>query len=73
MRYKTNFEAVQSVALSLLYTPIHETKFSPMVVQHLFTSSAFVAIKNKMLFVLGVGLLANSIFLYTILIRELMP
>ncbi len=46
MRYKTDFEAVQSVALSLLYTPIHETKFSPMVVQHLFTSSAFVAIKK---------------------------
>ena len=47
MRYKTDLEAVQSIAKSLLYTPVHETKFSPMVVHHPFTSSAFVAIKRK--------------------------
>ena len=47
MRYKTDLEAVQSVAKSLLYTTVHETKFSPMVVHHPFTSSAFVAIKRK--------------------------
>ena len=47
MRYKTDLEAVQSVAKSLLYTAVHETKFSPMVVHHPFTSSAFVAIKRK--------------------------
>lgn len=42
MRYKTDLDAVKHVAVSLLYTQIHETKFSPMVVQHPFTSSAFV-------------------------------
>ena len=47
MRYKTDLEAVQSVAKSLLYTAVHETEFSPMVVHHPFTSYAFVAIKRK--------------------------
>ena len=47
MRYKTDLKAVQSVAKSLLYTTVHETDFSPMVVQHPFTSSAFVAIKRN--------------------------
>ena len=47
MRYKTDLEAVQSVAKSLLYTAVHETEFSPMVVHHPFTSSAFVAIKRN--------------------------
>ena len=47
MRYKTDLDALKQVAVSLLYTPINETKFSPMVVQHPFTSSAFVAIKIK--------------------------
>lgn len=47
MRYKTDLKAVQSVARSLLYTTVHETDFSPMIVQHPFTSSAFVAIKRN--------------------------
>lgn len=47
MRYKTDLDAVKHVAVSLLCTQINETKFSPMVVQHPFTSSAFVAIKSK--------------------------
>ena len=47
MRYKTDLDAVKQAAVSLLYTPINETEFSPMVVQHPFTSSAFVAIKIK--------------------------
>lgn len=38
MKYKTNLEVVQSVARSLLYIPVHKTKFSPMVAQHTFTS-----------------------------------
>ena len=32
MGYKTDLKAVQSVAKSLLYTTVHETDFSPMVV-----------------------------------------
>lgn len=47
MRYKTNLDAAKHVAISLLHTHINETKFSPMVVQHPFTSSAFVGIKTK--------------------------
>ncbi len=47
MRYKTNLDAVKHVAISLLHTHINETKFSPMVVQHPFTSSGFVGISNN--------------------------
>lgn len=47
MRYKTDLDAVKHVAVSLLHTHINETKFSPMVVQHPFTSSAFVGISNN--------------------------
>lgn len=47
MRYITDLDAVKHVAVSLLHTRINETKFSPMVVHHPFTSSAFVAIKRN--------------------------
>ena len=47
MRYKTDLDAVKHVAVSLLHTHINETKFSPMVVQHPFTSSGFVGISNN--------------------------
>lgn len=47
MRYKTDLDAVKHVAVALLDTQINETKFSPMVVQHPFTNSAFVGISNN--------------------------
>lgn len=47
MRYKTDLDAVKHVAVSLLHTHINETKFSPMVVQHPFTSSGFVGINSN--------------------------
>ena len=36
---KTNLEKVKMIARALLMTEIHETEFSPAVVQHPFTSS----------------------------------
>lgn len=47
MRYKTDLKAVQNVALNLLYTQIHETEFSPLIVHHPFTSSAYVGIRQN--------------------------
>lgn len=47
MRYKTDMEAIKGVALSLLYTTIHETEFSPIIVQHPFTSSGCVVIREN--------------------------
>ncbi len=47
MRYKTDLDAVKYMAVSLLHTRINETKFSPMVVQHPFTNSAFVGISSN--------------------------
>ena len=43
---KTDLEAVKRTARSLLYTDINLTDFSPIVVQHPFTSSGF-AMVNK--------------------------
>ncbi len=47
MRYKTDLKAVQNIALNLLYTQIHETEFSPLIVHHPFTSSAYVGIRQN--------------------------
>ena len=47
MRYKTDLDAVKHVAVLLLHTCINETKFSPMVIQHPFTNSAFVGISSN--------------------------
>ena len=41
---ETNMEHVREVAKALLFTDIHETKFSPMIVQHPFTSSGIVGL-----------------------------
>lgn len=38
-------DGVKTVALSLLYTDIHKTKYAPAVVQHPFTSSGLVGLK----------------------------
>jgi len=47
MRYKTDLDAVKHAAVSPLHTHINETKFSPIVVRHPFTSSGFVGISNN--------------------------
>ena len=39
MREKTDLEKVKSIARMLLLTPVHKTPYSPVVVQHPFTSS----------------------------------
>ena len=42
----TELESVKREARMLLYTDIHLTAFSPVVVQHPFTTSGFVGIKE---------------------------
>ena len=42
---KTDLDAVKRTAKYLLYTDINLTAFSPIVVQHPFTSSGFAAVK----------------------------
>ena len=43
MKATTDIEQVKSVARALLMTEVYKTPYSPMVVQHPFTSSGFVA------------------------------
>ena len=43
MKPTTDIEQVKSVARALLMTEVYKTAYSPMVVQHPFTSSGFVA------------------------------
>lgn len=47
MKKETDMAEVKSVAKMLLMTDVHETKFSPMVVQHPFTSSGIVVLPEK--------------------------
>ena len=42
----TQLDSIKSEARMLLYTDIHLTEFSPVVVQHPFTTSGFVGIKE---------------------------
>ena len=44
MLEKTNLEKVKMIARALLMTEIHETEFSPAVVQHPFTSSGITVL-----------------------------
>lgn len=46
MRKETNLAKVKQTARSLLFTDIHETEFSPVIVSHPFTDSGFVASPN---------------------------
>lgn len=43
---KTNLEEVKSVARMLLLTPVHKTPYSPVVVQHPFTSCGIATAKK---------------------------
>ncbi len=47
MKKETDMAEVKSVAKMMLMTDVHETKFSPMVVQHPFTSSGIVVLPEK--------------------------
>ena len=42
----TQLDSIKSEARMLLYTDVHLTEFSPVVVQHPFTTSGFVGIKE---------------------------
>lgn len=53
MLEKTNLEKVKTVARALLMTEIHETEFSPAVVQHPFTSSGIVVLPRDGILQLG--------------------
>lgn len=44
MKKETDLAELKSVAKTLLMTEVHKTKLSPMIVQHPFTSSGFVAV-----------------------------
>ena len=46
MLKETDLEKVKSIARMLLLTPIHKTPYSPVVVQHPFTSSGIAAAKK---------------------------
>ena len=46
MRKQTDLAKVKQTARSLLFTDIHETEFSPVIVSHPFTDSGFVAYPN---------------------------
>ena len=46
MREKTDLEKVKSIARMLLLTPVHKTSYSPVVVQHPFTSSGIATAKK---------------------------
>ena len=46
MLSETNLDGVKSVAHALLMTDIHKTELSPISVQHPFTNSGMVAVKN---------------------------
>ena len=56
MQEKTDLEKVKTVARALLMTEIHETKFSPAVVQHLFTSSGITILPKEGILQLGVNI-----------------
>lgn len=47
MKKETDMAEVKSIAKMLLMTDVHETKFSPIVVQHPFTSSGIVILPEK--------------------------
>lgn len=47
MQDKTDLEQVKDVARILLMTEINKTPYSPMIVQHPFTSSGYVAISKN--------------------------
>ena len=46
MRKQTDLAKVKQTARSLLFTDIHETEFSPVIVSHPFTDSGFGASPN---------------------------
>ena len=47
MKKGTDLVGVKSVAKMLFMTDVHETEFSPVVVQHPFTSSGIVVLPEK--------------------------
>lgn len=47
MRMETDLNEVKAVAEMLLMTDIHETSYSPVVVQHPFTSTGIVGVKEN--------------------------
>ena len=46
MKRRTDLEQVKAVAITLLLTDVAKTEFSPMVVQHPFTSSGLVPLRK---------------------------
>lgn len=53
MQKKTDLEKVKTVARALLMTEIHETEFSPAVLQHPFTSSGITILPKEGILRLG--------------------
>ena len=47
MKRRTDLEQVKAVAIALLLTEIHKTEFSPVIVQHPFTSSGIVPLQKN--------------------------
>ena len=47
MRMETDLNEVKAAAEMLLMTDIHETSYSPVVVQHPFTSTGIVGVKEN--------------------------
>lgn len=47
MKKRTNLDQVKAVAIALLLTDIHKTEYSPVIVQHPFTSSGIVPLRKN--------------------------
>lgn len=48
MRKETDLDGVKAIAKALLMTAVNETPYSPMIVQHPFTSTGLVALPTEM-------------------------
>lgn len=48
MRKETDLDGVKAIAKALLMTAINETPYSPMIVQHPFTSTGLIPFPTEM-------------------------
>lgn len=47
MKKETDLQKVKEIAGTMLMTPIHTTLYSPVIVQHPFTTSGITAVNGK--------------------------
>lgn len=49
MRKETDLDGVKAIAKALLMTAVNETPYSPMIVQHPFTSTGLIPFPTEMI------------------------